>query len=574
MVFIIILATFPILALGGLTISLLDISHRHDVSNLELLLIDEKIKEIEKFFADTLGILEIRVAFPQKSEIELSQQSFLLDGLLEENRAFEEVSFIGLSGRETAKKTRFEGKIELLDVSRLEKFREVADGKNYIGSVYYTLSGPMITLSAPVRNRNDDIIQVLSAEVNLSQITRSIKNAGLGTSGYLVLLDRDGALIAHRSQIDVRPGADLSGLNRVERVLAGGVLDGLKADDRYESFFGRVPVVGAGKKIQRIGWALLAEWPINDADSIIGDVRNQIVLFTILGIFAVLLLAPLFVVHLVQPIQKLKAGVRKIEKGDFETRVQIKTGDELEDLGSAFNKMTKGLKRLEELRNEFVFIAAHELRAPVTVIKGYVSMILEGDTGPVPSKAQEYLSLVMKSSEGLEKLVSDMLEVARSEAGRIEIEVVPTDISEQVKAVLQELKILADEKSIQMIYDPPSDLPKILADSAKLKEVIKNLVDNAVKYTVKPGTITVSHQIKENRLLTNVQDTGVGISTENQKKLFQKFYRIKAEETQGIRGTGLGLWIIKQLIEKMNGEIWVKSREGEGSTFSFSLPIA
>ncbi len=125
-----------------------------------------------------------------------------------------------------------------------------------------------------------------------------------------------------------------------------------------------------------------------------------------------------------------------------------------------------------------------------------------------------------------------------------------------------------------MIYQPQANLPKVLADPDKLKEVIKNLVDNAIKYTIGKGTVTVTHEIKQNMLLTHIKDTGIGIPKSKQRNLFQKFFRVKAKGTEEITGTGLGLWIIKQLVEKMQGKIWVQSEEEKGSTFSFSLPIS
>jgi len=571
--FFIVLATVPVLVLGGVSLYLIDLSHRRDVSNLELQLIGQKTEEIEKFFADTLGILELRVGFTQKSEIELSQQYFLLEGLLEENRAFEEVSFISLEGKERAKKVRAEGETELLDVSFLPKFRMASRGENFIGDVYYTLSGPFITLASPVRNRNGDIIQILSAEVNLSVVTRSVENALLGTSGYLALFDQGGSLISRGNGGNVDIGINLSGVSRIDRVLSGEILDGLGERDRYKSLFGEVSVVGAGKPVGGTGWALFAEWPLADADALIQDIRNQIMQLTLLAIFAVLLLAPLFANRLIRPIKVLQRGARAIKEGKFEKRVEIKTGDELEELGEEFNRMAKGLKRLQELKDEFVFVAAHELRAPVTVIKGYLSMISEGDAGSVSPKMSDFLSQVNKANQNLVKLVEDLLQVARSEAGRIEIAVKPLDIVLAVKGVLGELKTLADEKSIKMVYKPQPDLPQVLADPDKLREVIVNLVNNAIRYTLGAGTITVSHEVKNKMLITYVEDTGIGISKENQKKLFTKFYRIKKEGTEGISGTGLGLWIVKQLVLKMKGEIWVVSTEGKGSTFSFSLPI-
>lgn len=569
--FFIILASVPVLVLGIVNLYLLDLSHRQDVSALELQLIDQKIEEIKKFFADTLGILELRVGFTQKSEIEISQQQFLLTGLLEENRAFEEVSFIDLHGKETAKQERGKQEIELLDVSRLPQFMATVGGKNFIGDVVYTLSGPLITLAAPVRNRNGDIIQVLSAVVNLSQIARSMETARLGASGYALLFDRDGVLISNRETASVPAGSDLSHLERVKRVLKGEILDALDYQDRYLSFFSRISVVGAGKKIPQIGWGIIVEWPIQDADAIIRDLRDEVARLTFFAILSVLLLAPFFASRLTRPIKILERGAAAIEQGDFEKLVDIKTQDELEELGAAFNRMSQGLKRLQELKNEFVFIAAHELRTPVTAIKGYLSMVREGSAGPFTEKLKQYIDPVFQANDRLIQLVNDILEIARSEAGKIKIEVGPCDLRESVRAILTEVKPLADQKRIAVSYEELKDLPEVIADTSRVKEVIMNLVSNAIKYNREGGQVKIYHEKAGDKVLIHVEDNGLGIPPEEQKRIFEKFFR--AGSVKDIEGTGLGLFITKELVEKMGGKIWFISEEGKGTRFSLSLPL-
>lgn len=569
--FFIVLATAPVLILGGMALFLIDLSHRYDVSNLELQLIDQKIEEIEKFFADTMGILELRVGFTQKSEIEHSQQKFLLDGLLEENRAFEEVGFMNLKGEETAKKTRSGEEVDLLDVSNLDKFKKAASGENFISDVHYMLSGPMVTLSAPVRNRLGDIIQVLSAEVNFTQMAKSVEGARLGSAGYLILLDRDGSIIAARARQGIGIYANIAGSGRIKRILRGELLDALGDQDRYASLFSEAPVVGAGKLIPKIGWAILAEWPLSDSDAIIQDVRNQVLTLTLLSIIFMIILAPLFAARLLRPIYELEKGAAEIEKGNFEKRVEIKTADELEDLGGAFNKMATGLKRLQELKNEFVFIAAHELRAPITAIKGYLSMVLEGEAGAVSEGIRKYLSPVAQANERLIGLVNDILEIARSEAGRIAIKVAAADVGPLIEGTIVELKPLADEKKIALTYEKQTDSLVALTDPVRFKEVLTNLISNAVKYNNVGGRVKIYHEETADSVVTHVEDNGFGMSEEDQKHMFEKFFRAETGKTKEIIGTGLGMFITKELVEKMGGKIWFRSKEGEGSRFSFSL---
>ena len=573
----IVITSIPVLISGWTTLYLIDISHRRDISALELQSIDQKTEEIEKFFADTLGILELRVGVTETSEIESSKipwQELLVDGILASHPAFEEVSFINLQGKETAKRIRGgPGEYEFFNVSGLDKFTIPRNGKNYIGTVHFTPSGPALTISAPVKVEGA-VIQVLAAEVNLSPLFRSISAARLGFSGYLTIFDRDGTFLANYERSGISPGSNFFGWSRISQVIQNQMFSGMERGDIYESPFGGTPVAGAGKKISSLGWLVFAEWPLADADTVILDIRSQILSLILFSIAAVLILAPLFAARMVKPIRALQDGAREIERGNFAGRVAIKTDDELEELGESFNHMAAGLKQLQELKNEFTFIAAHELRTPVTAIKGFLSMVFEGDAGVISEKLKQYLDPVRQANDRLIRLVNDILEIARSEAGRLKIDVSPCDMEKCVQSILTEVRPLADEKKISLQYEAMPDIPQILADELRLKEIITNFVSNAIKYNNEGGWVKISHEFKDNILVTSVADNGFGMSRDEQKKVFEKFFRSDAAKIKSIQGTGLGLFITKELVEKMGGKVWFSSEEGQGTTFNFSLRIA
>ena len=576
----IVLATVPVLALGTISLYLINTAHSHDVSIIQLQLINQKIEEIDKFFVDTSGILELTVDI-DGNEIPAEQQQFILRGILDANKSFGEISFVGVDGRVSAKRDADRGEAAPVgNFSDKPEFLSALRGQSSIGDAYYLQTGPMITLTSPIRKKDSatnapgDIIHVLVAEVSLGQLARSVEKAGLGNSGYLVLLDNTGSIIANGSLSEFKAGYDVSQINRVRQVLGGRTFDTLGDDDRYQSFFSNVAVVGGARQVPVTGWALMSEWPISDADAVVGGIRNNVILFALFALAAVILISPFFAARLVGPITKLEHAARKIQKGQFETRVDIKTGDELQELGDIFNKMSKGLGRLQELKDEFVFIAAHELRSPVTVIKGYLSMLSEGSYGKISNKAYEPIEQTMRANQRLEKLIEDLLEVARSEAGRIEIKVAQIDIVGPITASVGELEPLATENNIALTYEPLQKMGPIMADPDRVKEVIVNLAGNAIKYGNPGGWVKIRHELKENKLITHVEDNGLGISKSGQKKLFTKFFREKTDSTRDIGGTGLGLFIVKQLVDKMGGEIWVESQTGKGSRFSFSLPVA
>lgn len=228
--------------------------------------------------------------------------------------------------------------------------------------------------------------------------------------------------------------------------------------------------------------------------------------------------------------------------------------------------------QVEQMKQELIAIATHELRTPITGIKGYLDMILEGDTGKLGPDTQETIEEVVKINQRLADLVDDLLNVGRIEQGRIEIKPVAMDIAKLIEEVVKELQIQAKEKNLELRFEK-HEMEQVKADTERTRQILINLIGNAIKYTP-TGSVTVTLGKNEHQVIVAVEDTGMGISPEGQKNLFEKFYRVKTEKTRVITGTGLGLWIVKQLVEKQGGKIWFESQEGKGSTFHFSLPMA
>ncbi len=226
---------------------------------------------------------------------------------------------------------------------------------------------------------------------------------------------------------------------------------------------------------------------------------------------------------------------------------------------------------LEKTRKEFVSLVSHELRTPMTGIKGWISMILEGDAGKINPQVKQYLEEAYKNNERLLKLIEDILNVSRIEQGRLSLNPAKMDISTAIKEVITTLEIEARNQGLYLKYEESKQkLPLVWVDSDKVKEVLMNLLGNGLKFTEKGG-ITVRNEIRGNKILTYVSDTGIGISKESLPHIFEKFFR--AGGIQQVSGTGLGLFITKGMVENMGGDIWVESQEGKGSVFSFSLPI-
>lgn len=238
-----------------------------------------------------------------------------------------------------------------------------------------------------------------------------------------------------------------------------------------------------------------------------------------------------------------------------------------------FRDITKELE-LERTRREFVAMASHELRTPLTGIKGFLDMILEGDVGKISTKVRAHLMSAYESTERMIRLVEDLLTASRVERGKLEFRLQNIDLLPPVSEVATDLSEAAKRKGIFLkLESPPRKLPQIWADPDKLREILINIVGNAIKFTDE-GEVTISFQTKGNSLITSVKDTGIGIAKKDQPHIFKRFYTVETTLARERHGTGLGLYIAKQLVEGMEGKIWLESGLGRGSTFSFSLPLA
>ncbi|MBN2015293.1 HAMP domain-containing histidine kinase [Candidatus Dojkabacteria bacterium] len=243
------------------------------------------------------------------------------------------------------------------------------------------------------------------------------------------------------------------------------------------------------------------------------------------------------------------------------------------ELEKAHSLAIKHEKEIQKLKDQFVFIAAHELKTPVTAIKWALEITLEEGKDHINPELYSHLQQIQSSNERLITLVDDLLNVARIEAGTIKIVPADFDLDIIIKSTIEEMQSVFKTKNIAINYDPPGKVT-VLADQQRIKQVLINLLSNATKYNKEKGKITVKLETLKNHAKVSITDTGIGIKKVDLKKLFQKFGRVESDETRDIEGTGLGLYLCKEIITKSKGEIKVESIFGKGSTFSFTVPLA
>ena len=232
---------------------------------------------------------------------------------------------------------------------------------------------------------------------------------------------------------------------------------------------------------------------------------------------------------------------------------------------------TRQLEEIDKLKDEFLSMAAHELRTPITALVGYLEMLPKKITPQEAEKITSDIALLQSLTNDLRNLIEDLLNVSRIEQGRLTYEVEDVDVNKVIEDVVATILPSAEEKGLTINYQA-RDLPVVKTDRNRLRQVVTNLLGNSVKYTLE-GSVEISAEKKDKFIEISVKDTGIGIPPDELQKLFSKFHRVQDKKTEEVRGTGLGLWITKQIVETMGGKINVESIYGTGTRFSFTIPV-
>jgi len=522
-----------------------------------------------------------------------------------------EVSWLDGSGRELLKVSRLALDVvgSEADFSTDPKFHTAKPGKTYFGPVYFRReSEPYMTIA--VRGKGKEA-GVTVAEVNLKFIWDVVSQIKVGKAGHAYVVDGRGQLIAHPDISLVLQKLDLSSLAHIEAARSRFDPTRKERDDATiaRDREGR-QVLTASAPITPLGWLVFVDLPLGEAFAPLYASIYRTALLILLGI-GLSVLASLFLARrMVTPIRAIQAGAARIGMGALDQRIDVRTGDELETLSDEFNKMAAQLQesytglerkvadRTEELatanerldetsrhKSQFLANMSHELRTPLNGILGLTEMILDKIYGEVPERIRSALEDVQVSGRHLLGLINDVLDLSKIEAGQMTLSLHEYSMQEIVQAVSTAIQPLAATKNLTLKVTMPPDLPPGKGDQRRISQVLMNLVGNAIKFAG-AGEVRVEARIADGSFLVSVSDTGPGIAPADQKRIFEEFQQVEPPgQTRGPSpgvdgansrskgGTGLGLAIAKRIIEMHGGRIWVESKLGMGSTFTFTLPL-
>ena len=297
------------------------------------------------------------------------------------------------------------------------------------------------------------------------------------------------------------------------------------------------------------------------------------------GVVLAVLLAGMLamVMYLNRTIKRATAGISNalsaVASGDFQQRVELVSKDEFSEIAEGLNATVERLGELDALKADFLSKVSHDLRTPIAAVKQAAELLNDGIPSPLKEDQKEILQIIRTNAKRLGNLINDLLDTARLEAGKLEIQPETTDLVAIIRRVATSIAPLSMEKRLRITLKAAPDLPPAYADPNRMEQVLMNLLGNAVKFTPENGEIALSCEQEGAFLRCSVRDTGVGIPPEDLPRIFDKFHQVRMKRATKTKGTGLGLTIVKLLVEAHGGFVWAESTPGQGATFAFTVPV-
>jgi signal transduction histidine kinase len=431
------------------------------------------------------------------------------------------------------------------------------------------------------------VIAVLSLTF-IQDVARGIQ---LGPTGHAYVVDSQARAIAYPSDRHL-VSTDLSRMPQVRSLVAGSATT---VATTARDLRGRA-VLSAHHGIQPFGWFVFVEQPEAEAFAPIYQSLAVTGALLLMALIPALLLGLYFARQMAKPIRTMNAAASRIGSGALTQRIDIRTGDELEELAATFNRMAAQLRdsynsleqqvaeRTRELgqaitqlesasrhKSDFLANMSHELRTPLNAIIGFSEVLLERMFGEINAKQKEYLQDILSSGRHLLSLINDILDISKVEAGRMELQPGPVDLRFVLQNAVNLVRERATRQGISVAVDVDAAIGTIEADERRVKQILFNLLSNALKFTPAGGGVTVTAARIADTVQISVRDTGIGIRSEDQDRIFEEFQQ--AGPGKAVEGTGLGLALAKRFVEMHGGRIWVDSVVGTGSVFTFTLPL-
>ena len=388
-----------------------------------------------------------------------------------------------------------------------------------------------------------------------------------GGTAHIWLLDASGLVQFASSGVK----ADVGQRKPVERRFSFPGRPGVAWTQPHPTAFGPSALVPVIENGEAVGTVVL-----RPGFSRVRQARNTITRFIAVGslVAALLLGIVSFILsqRLARPVEKVSAAVRQVARGDFSSRVDWRSEDEVGRLAEAFNHMAGQLELLESNRKELMATVSHELKGPLARVAGYLEAIEDGLGGQ--AAREQHFAIVKREVGRLTRLVNDLLDYSRLEVGKLRLHPFPCDLAPCLVRAAQVFAPAAEAQGVVLEIRVPQSLPIVEAEPERIEQVVANLLENALSFTSRGGQVTLVAGEADGALEVTVADTGPGIPPDELERIFERFYKQDQARTPGRRGFGLGLTIVRQLVELHGGSVMAESEPGKGSVFGFRLPLA
>ena len=336
-----------------------------------------------------------------------------------------------------------------------------------------------------------------------------------------------------------------------------------------------VPVLTVGLPLEiddKIQGTIFLHSPVKGMNRTLWDTYDSLLRATILSSILSMILLYFISRHFSRPLTEMNTISREIATGNFKRRVHVRSNDEVGQLATNFNVMADSLEKVDLMRRSFVANVSHELRSPLTSMRGYIQGVVDKTISP--EDQDKYLKIALEETERMNRLINELLDLSRIESGEFSMDIRVMDINETIRRVLIAREDRINARGMDVNVDFEKDVCLVDGDPDRLQQVVINLMDNAIKFNREGGVITLKTWLHKEKVYVKVADQGSGIPKAEAVHIWEPFYQVDKSRSKKKGGTGLGLSIVKKIIEEHGQDIWLNSEEGKGSEFIFSLKEA
>ncbi len=592
----------PLLVANGIWMLSSQAQARKDAASQQELLVKSAAANVDYFINDKVNAAIIYSQTSAIQNMQLPGAQAELSNYLKQDTDLTQVALVDANGTQRLLVNRDGPTTTPVNVASSDAFRVVSflGGEDYISPVsfdaqhngYLNIAVPItdyastLTGSTSLTTSKPGVILSPSAikgavivTVQLRSLWGTVLNAKLGESGYAYVTDDLGNLIAYPDTNFAVHHANLASTAAVKQSLSETLTPGATLPNptptQTTSERG-VQVLSSNYRIPRTNWTVVAEEPISSVYAPVNDDIRIAVIFFMLSFLVGIILIVLMARSLLRPIRVLSEGANKLANGQLGYQINLVRNDEFGLLAQTFNNMASRisasiakLESLDQLKNEFIIIASHNLRTPLSVINGSVGILRESDISP---RSRKRVDDILDASRKLSSFSDDLLTISSIEAGTAKLHIENITVSDLIGPIQEAFDPKAADKNVTLNWSVPNPSVTVTLSPVHIRSAISNLLTNALEFTPNGGEVTVSFAADRKHFEVTVRDTGTGIVPSEVKRLFTKFHRGTSNLKYDHPGIGIGLYLTLLIVEAHNGSIHVRSQIGHGSTFTITLP--